>query len=289
MSSIGAVLRAAREARTVSFDEAYSMTKIQPSVLQLLENDSFEKLPNLCVRSFLKAYSGFLQVDAQPLLDAYHEQAAEFPPAPVKAAVKTCGRSVGLPADAPAALLLAPSAGVPRFVWPEQLRQRKILTLKNLGIVTAPLIVLLASSFYTWGKPVQADRGGVGSRLSSVPRSTRAVRPVPAPTAISTAAPAVVSTAVPVAVPTAVPAVVPAKAARSVLLRIACNGKAVYEGLLDGDAAQGAIDSWTADASSYISPKLRNSAPRSLGKGVVTQLSIRLSGSCEKQWAGEAR
>jgi hypothetical protein len=281
MTSIGAVLRAAREARTLSFDDAYSMTRIQPSVLQLLESDSFESLPNLCVRSFLRAYSGFLQVDAQPLLDAYHEQAAEVPPAPVKA----CGSAVGLTPDAPAELLPAPSAGVPRFVWPEQLRKRKILTLKNLGIVGGPLIVLLASSFYTWGKPVQADRGGVASRLSSVRRPTRVVRPA----AASTAVPAAASTAVPAAASTAVPVVVSAKGARSVLLRIACNGKAVYEGLLDGDAAQGAIDSWTADASSSISPRLRNSAPKSLGKGVVTQLSIRLSGSCEQQWAGDAR
>ena len=72
MSSIGGVLKEARTKKTLTLDEVHSKTKIHPRVLQLLEEDKFEKLPSpLFVKSFLKSYAEFLEVNSEELVSAY--------------------------------------------------------------------------------------------------------------------------------------------------------------------------------------------------------------------------
>ncbi len=75
MSSIGNVLKEARTKKAITLDEVHSRIKIHPRVLQLLEEDKFEKLPSpLFVKSFLKSYAEFLEVDPEELLLEYEKE-----------------------------------------------------------------------------------------------------------------------------------------------------------------------------------------------------------------------
>jgi cytoskeletal protein RodZ len=80
MSSIGSVLKEARTKKTLSLDEVHAKIKIHPRVLQLLEEDKFEKLPSpLFVKSFLKSYAEFLEVDPDELVSIYEKEKKEDP------------------------------------------------------------------------------------------------------------------------------------------------------------------------------------------------------------------
>ncbi len=80
MSSIGAVLKEARTKKTLSLDEVHSKIKIHPRMLQLLEEDKFERLPSpLFVKSFLRSYAEFLEVNSDELVSAYEKEKKEEP------------------------------------------------------------------------------------------------------------------------------------------------------------------------------------------------------------------
>ena len=62
--SIGNTLKDARNKKTLSYDEVHAKIKIHPRVLQLLEEEKFDKLPSpLFAKSFLKSYAEFLEVN----------------------------------------------------------------------------------------------------------------------------------------------------------------------------------------------------------------------------------
>ena len=80
MSTIGSLLKDARNKKAVSLEEVHSRTKIHPHVLQLLEEDKFDKLPSpLFVKSFLKSYAEFLEVNSQEIVRAYEKEGAKEP------------------------------------------------------------------------------------------------------------------------------------------------------------------------------------------------------------------
>jgi len=88
----GQQLRKAREARSLSLEQAAQATHIRVHYLKALEEGRIETLPSMAqVRGFLRSYAGYLRLDAQPLLDALDgaplpelqplsAQAAEAPP-----------------------------------------------------------------------------------------------------------------------------------------------------------------------------------------------------------------
>ncbi len=72
MSGIGQTLKEARTKKSVSLEEVHAKIKIHPRILQLLEEEKFDKLPSpLFAKSFLKSYADFLGVDGQTILDSY--------------------------------------------------------------------------------------------------------------------------------------------------------------------------------------------------------------------------
>ena len=74
MIAIGSTLKEARNKKAVSFEEVHAKTKIHPRVLQLLEEEKFDKLPSpLFVKSFLKSYAEFLEVNPEELVQAYEK------------------------------------------------------------------------------------------------------------------------------------------------------------------------------------------------------------------------
>ena len=72
MSTIGQILKEAREAKNVSIEEAQRVTKIQLNILASLEQDAFDNLPNpTYIRGFIKQYAQYLGLDPEPLLKEY--------------------------------------------------------------------------------------------------------------------------------------------------------------------------------------------------------------------------
>ena len=80
MISIGNTLKEARSKKTLSYDEVHAKIKIHPRVLQLLEEEKFDKLPSpLFAKSFLKSYADFLEVNSDEMLSAYERSGAKNP------------------------------------------------------------------------------------------------------------------------------------------------------------------------------------------------------------------
>ena len=88
----GQQLRKAREARSLSLEQAAQATHIRVHYLKALEEGRIEALPSMAqVRGFLRSYAGYLRLNPQPLLDALDgiplpeaqpatSQASEVPP-----------------------------------------------------------------------------------------------------------------------------------------------------------------------------------------------------------------
>lgn len=70
MTSFGASLRRERELRGVTLQEIAASTKIGVSMLQAIEDDRLDKLPQgLFVRGFVREYARFLALDEQKILN----------------------------------------------------------------------------------------------------------------------------------------------------------------------------------------------------------------------------
>ena len=80
MTSIGSVLKEARNKKSISLEEVHSRIKIHPRVIQLLEDDKFDKLPSpVFVKSFLKSYAEFLEVNPEEIVRAYDKEGRKDP------------------------------------------------------------------------------------------------------------------------------------------------------------------------------------------------------------------
>lgn len=78
--SIGSTLKDARAKKSVSLEDVHAKIKIHPRVLQLLEENKFEKLPSpLFVKSFLRSYAEFLELNAGELIEAYEKEGRKEP------------------------------------------------------------------------------------------------------------------------------------------------------------------------------------------------------------------
>lgn len=79
-ATIGASLKDARTKKSVSLDDVHAKIKIHPRVLQLLEEDKFDKLPSpLFAKSFLKSYADFLELNTDSLLEIYDREKQKEP------------------------------------------------------------------------------------------------------------------------------------------------------------------------------------------------------------------
>jgi cytoskeletal protein RodZ len=90
LESIGRYLRRERELRQMSLEELAQVTRIPLRMLQLIEEDDFEKLPGeVFARGFLRAYARALGVEADEVLAVYgqNRRVVEARPAPVAAIV----------------------------------------------------------------------------------------------------------------------------------------------------------------------------------------------------------
>ncbi len=113
MSTIGQSLKEARNKKSISHEEIYAKIKIHPRILQLLEEEKFEKLPSpLFAKSFLRSYGEFLGVDSDELSRAYDKEKKSTEPEQVlylKPVNEPSGRAIpvqGILAGAGALLLV---------------------------------------------------------------------------------------------------------------------------------------------------------------------------------------
>ena len=82
MTSFGASLRRERELRGVSLQQIAASTKIGVSMLQAIEEDRLDKLPQgLFVRGFVREYARFLALDEQKILTELSFHASQTPAA----------------------------------------------------------------------------------------------------------------------------------------------------------------------------------------------------------------
>lgn len=72
MSEIGETLRERRMALKIDVHEVEEATKIRAKYLRALENEEYNLLPgNAYVKSFLRTYADYLELDSRALVDQY--------------------------------------------------------------------------------------------------------------------------------------------------------------------------------------------------------------------------
>lgn len=87
MGSIGETLSAARRRLDKSIQDVEETTKIRARYIQALENEEFQILPGeFYVKTFIRAYCHFLEIDSEPLIREY-ELRYEAPPRKIETRV----------------------------------------------------------------------------------------------------------------------------------------------------------------------------------------------------------
>ena len=72
-TSIGYILKAAREKQGYSLRDVEEETKIRRHYIQLLEDDDFAQLPGpVYAKGFLRSYARFLDIPGDPLIRMYN-------------------------------------------------------------------------------------------------------------------------------------------------------------------------------------------------------------------------
>lgn len=73
--TLGEKLKEARESENISLEEAARATRIQKKYLDLLERGLYKKLPGeVYIRSFLKTYATFLELNPATVLNFYNKE-----------------------------------------------------------------------------------------------------------------------------------------------------------------------------------------------------------------------
>jgi cytoskeleton protein RodZ len=75
MGEIGEILRERRMALKIDVHDVEEATKIRAKYLRALENEEYNLLPgNAYVKSFLRTYAEYLELDSRALVDQYRAQ-----------------------------------------------------------------------------------------------------------------------------------------------------------------------------------------------------------------------
>ncbi len=75
MSGIGETLRERRMALRIDVHEVEEATKIRAKYLRALENEEYNLLPgNAYVKSFLRTYADYLELDSRALVDQFRSE-----------------------------------------------------------------------------------------------------------------------------------------------------------------------------------------------------------------------
>ena len=78
IESPGKYLKAKRESQRISLREVANATRIREAVLRAIEEDNYEDLPHLYIKSFLTAYAKFLGLDPTDVIMLHQKFAAKL-------------------------------------------------------------------------------------------------------------------------------------------------------------------------------------------------------------------
>lgn len=254
MSTIGSTLRDARTKKSVSLEEVHAKIKIHPRVLQLLEDEKFDRLPSpFFVKSFLKAYAEFLEIDAEQIVQIYEREGRSEPdqvlfirtaderdkaarPAAVIPAVVAAVVVVAL-----AGAAIAGGASIKKFI--EQRGNSKSPAVASKKVrAAAPA----AGGSPAAKKPREWLRNAEAGDFPSIPRTS--------------------------------PLELKVKAIDVVWMRVKCDGKVLFESILKRGAseswtAKDQIEIWTGNAAN-MSLTLNNYLLGSPGKGIAKKMIL---------------
>ena len=255
--NIGNALKEARAKKEITLEEVHAKIKIHPRVLQLLEEEKFDKLPSpVFVKSFLRSYAQFLEVNADELVDNYDKE-KKVPELEQKFYIK--------PVD------MSGARKIPASWW-------------ALGSVAAAIFLIAffapTKSLSTWASKIKIPalkmqkKTAVKERKAAVtPKIEEVAEPVEKDTWLNT-----VKMGNFPKINKKQPLSLQIKALDAVWVHITCDEKVLFQGVLKkggGDVweAKNAIEIWTGNASN-MSLTLNKSSLGSPGKGVVKKMVI---------------
>ncbi|MBL7072963.1 MAG: DUF4115 domain-containing protein [Candidatus Omnitrophica bacterium] len=76
---IGKLFSETRKKKNITIDEAYRKSRIHPEVLLKIESGEFDKINKPYLKSFLKQYANFLELDTEKVLAKYEEISTSVP------------------------------------------------------------------------------------------------------------------------------------------------------------------------------------------------------------------
>jgi cytoskeletal protein RodZ len=80
IESPGKYLKTRRESQKLSLEQVAHATRIREAILKALEEDKYEDLPHLYVKSFLSAYAGCLGLDPNEVILLHQKYVKNLPP-----------------------------------------------------------------------------------------------------------------------------------------------------------------------------------------------------------------
>ena len=212
MPTIGEQLRAAREAKGLALADANRHTKIHTKILTAMEEDRTDDvLEPAYARGFLKKYATFLNLDPDPLVQAYA--------APTATAAPHGHTARSSAAELPA----APSAG---WLGPTIIAVAAVVGLAFLGFLARDL-------YHTVASPSVAAKKPSMSKPAPVSKSRAAAKPAaesPAPEAPK------------LLVPKTQPVKLSVRAAQDCWMQVKADGKVLFQNVLK----KGSEETWTA-------------------------------------------
>lgn len=248
--SIGSILKDARSRKSVTLEDVHAKIKIHPRVLQLLEENKFEKLPSsLFVKSFLRSYAEFLELNAGELIDAYEKEGRKEPEQ---------------------VLFIKPAE------MREKIRRRKDFDRKYIAVPV--LAVLIAGA--VWGAVSLWGRAGSGGSKTPAATSQKKAE-IRATVASQAKSDGWIRSASQGNFPNlekTSPLKLKIKALDNVWLRVTCDGKVLFQSILKRGASEvwtagSAIEIWTGN-SSNMALSINGFSLGSPGRGVVKKLTV---------------
>ncbi len=265
MTSIGNTLKEARGRKSLTLEEVHAKLKIHPRVLQLLEDDRFEKLPSpLFVKSFIKTYAEFLEVNGEELVQTYERESRRDPeqvlfikPAEVRMREAEAKATPWKPIVVVVALILAIAAGYAVFKGAKVFRARQAVVKKAEPVKSS--------------KSAKGRKPAVSGVVSGAATATQGKEWLRSPEQGNF--PKIAKTE---------PLELTVRAVDNVWLRVTCDGKVLFQSILHRDTqerwlANQSVEIWTGN-SSNMSLVLNGRSLGSPGKGVVKKMLITRSG-----------
>ncbi|MDD4879144.1 MAG: DUF4115 domain-containing protein [Candidatus Omnitrophica bacterium] len=244
MESIGSRIKAARESKGISIDQAQKDTRISGRILSAIEADRAQDIISgpVYIKSFIKKYADYLGLDGGPLAESFSGEKPGF-----KEQISVLSKDDKW---------VRPAAGI-KFPFKKIIYAAIAVALIFFGVKLAGLAVSKTAAFFK-------------SRPKAENKTAAAVKPKPA--AKPSPAAAVLR------VPKGENLMLSLKARSDVYLKLKVDGSVVYDGILK----KGSNERWEAKESFEISASKAealaadmNGTPLApLGKGVIKGLKL---------------